>query len=145
MFVDRKTISMTLLSAMLGFIHVNTAQAETCPVHLKRNYKGYWYSNNKPGWRSYRSTIEGISVNTHHFGGVVYSPKRHRLACVYKASDRKWLALISNKYKPIVIDKKAMDYSGHHFRWQFNKKYKDYVCGQPITTHIEECSFQLVK
>ncbi len=145
MCVYRKTIFTTILIATLGLMSLNTAQADICPVHLKRDYRGYWYSNNKPGWRSYRSTIEGVVINTNHFGGVVYSPKRHRIACVYKASNGKWLALISNEYKPIIIDQKAMDYSGHHSRWQFDKKYKDYVCGQPTVKHIKECSFQLVK
>ncbi|MCB1826806.1 MAG: hypothetical protein KDH94_00175 [Coxiellaceae bacterium] len=130
-------------SVAAGLILSSTAFADTCPTDLKKDDDGYWYSDTKPGWKSHKTTPDGVTVSSSNFGGVVYSPSRNRMACVYKASDGKWVALVSNVHHGIVIDKKATDDSGNGPAWQFSTKHKDYACGHPTVTNIQGCQFQL--
>lgn len=141
MYTGRKTILATILIITVGISSV--VLADTCPTELKRDQNGIWYSKAKPGWKSHKAIPDGVTVSAKNFGGVVYSPKRHRLACVYKGSDGKWVALVSNVHHGIVIDKKAKDDAGTGPAWQYNKKYQDYACGQPKVTDIKSCQFQL--
>ena len=141
MSTSKKTIFTPMLAILFGF--VNVAIADTCPTKLARDSNGYWYSDSKPGWKSHKPMPEGVTLKAVNFGGVVYSPERHRIACVYKASNGKWVALVSNVHHGILIDKKAMDDSGEKPAWQFSKKHKDYACGQPNVTRIQGCPFEL--
>jgi len=120
-----------------------SAFAATCPTDLQRNHNGFWFSDTKPGWKSHRATKNGITVSSDNFGGVVYSPKRNRMACVYKASNGKWVALVSNMHQGINIDKAAADDKGKGPAWRYSSKHKDYACGRPTVTRISGCSFQL--
>jgi len=122
-----------------------SAFADTCPTDLKRNHSGYWYSDTKPGWKSHRTTKNGVLLSSDNFGGIVYSPRRKRLACVYKASNGKWIALVSNVHHGIVYDKRAMDSSGKGPAWKYNSKHKDYACGRPSVNRLSGCTFQLNK
>lgn len=141
----RKTTVLLTSGIICSIALSSTALANTCPIELKRNHNGYWYSDTKPGWKSHRTTKVGVTLSADNFGGIVYSPKRHRMACVYKASNGKWIALVSNLHRGIVIDKSTMDNSGKKAAWKYSIKHKDYACGQPSVTKISKCSFQLEK
>lgn len=140
MLIIRKTI---LALAFTTFFGSSTILSSTCPIELKRGQDGYWYSDEKPGWKSHKTTPDDVTVSPNDFGGVVYSPQRHRLACVYKASDGKWLALVSNAHHGVVIDKKATDDLGTNSAWVFSKKHRDYACGHPTVKNIKGCPFEL--
>lgn len=131
------------VSSLCTLFFMGYVCAATCPTDIKRNKEGYWYSDQKPGWKSKKRTPENITLDTKDFGGVVYSPKHKRLACVYKTSDKKWFALVSNKHPNIVIDKEAKDDSGKGPAWRYSKKYHDYACGTPFTTKLSKCVFEL--
>lgn len=141
MSIQRKTIITS--SVAVGLALSGTALADTCPTSLQQDHNGYWYSKSKPGWKSHKTTPSGVTVTASNFGGVVYSPKRKRIACVYKASNGKWVALVSNVHHGIVINKKAMNDSQQGPAWQFSTKHKDYACGYPSVTHIKGCKFHL--
>ena len=141
--LNKKT-ALLLGSGIIFAVGVTTsAFAETCPTKLQRDAKGFWSSDSKPGWKSHRATKEGITVETKKFGGVVYSPKRHRLACVFKASNGKWIALVSDVHKGIIINKDSLDVKDKAPAWKFSKKHQDYACGRPSVSKIERCSFKL--
>lgn len=118
-----------------------TAFTYTCPTSFKQESDGFWYSQEKPGWKSHKSTSPGITIKTTDFGGVVYSPSRHRLACVYKASDNQWIALVSSMHEGIMIDKQVKDEKGNGLAWRYSEKHKDYACGKPLVSNIDGCPF----
>ena len=124
-------------------IFLTAAVADTCPTDLKRNHSGYWYSDTKPGWKSHRKIKHGVTVKSDDFGGIVYSPKRKRMACVYRASNGKWVALVSKVHHGITIDKNAKTDNGKKHAWKYSKKHKDYACGRPDVVRVSGCSFQL--
>jgi len=132
---------MIVLAALL----IENSYSTTCPQTFKQDPKGFWYSSDSPGWKSHKPTHPDVSIHADHFGGVVYSPKKERLACVYKASDGKWIALVSNIHPQISIDKQATDNSGVKPAWKYNPTHKDYSCGLPSVNKISQCSFQLVE
>lgn len=140
-------IKTTLLAsaAALGLAVSAAGFADTCPTELKQDSQGYWFSDVKPGWKSHKPTPDNVTLDANDFGGVVYSPKRNRMACVYKASDGKWVALVSNIHHGIVIDKKAVDDSGKEPAWQYSSKHEDYACGQPSVMNVQGCQFQLAE
>jgi hypothetical protein len=117
---------------------LSSAWAATCPTELMQQHQGYWLSHQQPGWKSNSPTEHNISVNSEQFTGVVYSPKRQRLACVYRTSDGKFLALISNKHRTIKINTGA-----EQAVWHYHKDKKDYSCGKPGVKKISGCTFQL--
>lgn len=142
--MSRLKKTTTLVSAAaVSLALAGTAFGDSCPTDLKQNEKGYWYSDSKPGWKSHKTTGTDVTLSADHFGGVIYSPKRKRVACVYKASNGQWIALVSNVHHGIVIDKQALNDSGHGPAWQYNKKHDDYACGYPNVTHIDGCQFDL--
>jgi len=96
-----------------------------------------------PGWKSHIPTPTDVKIDSKNFGGVVYSPKRKRLACVYRASNNKWVALVSQLHHSIQIDEKTKDDSGTSPAWQFSKKHNDYACGRPRVTELDKCQFKL--
>lgn len=114
----------------------------TCPTNLKQDDNGYWYSTEKPGWYSRISTPKDVTLSAKNFGAVVFSPTRQRLACVYKASNNSWIALVSNLYADIEINKQTMDDTGNGPAWKWNVDHKDYSCGIPHTSDINKCSFR---
>lgn len=130
--------------AILSVCTVSSALALTCPTDIKQNTKGYWYSIEIPGWHSKVATPTNVTVNAKDFGAVVYSPERQRLACVYRTSNKKWIALVSSLYADIHIDKSATDDSGSAPAWRWNNKHKDYSCGKPYTKSLKNCTFQFV-
>ena len=142
MIMTHKKITLASI-LLITFGLSSTVVADTCPTKLERDHNGYWYSDAKPGWRSHKPTPEGVTLSAENFGGVVYSPERRRMACVYKASNGKWIALVSNIHHGILIDKKAMDDAGKNPAWQFSKQHQDYACGQPTVKNITGCQFQL--
>lgn len=137
----KKTIIGCAISFCASIAINHAVLAYTCPTNLKQNSEGYWYSQEKPGWKSHKPTDRDVTISATDFGGVVYSPTRHRLACVYKASDGKWVALVSAVHKNIVIDKQIKDSANNSAAWKFNQQYKDFACGQPSVTNIEGCPF----
>lgn len=118
-----------------------TAQADTCPTQIKQDTQGYWYSEQKPGWRSHVYTSTDIKLDTHYFGGVVFSPKQQRMACVYKATNGRWLAIVSDSYDGFKIDKQAVDESGAKAAWQYSDQHSDFSCGRPSVTKLTGCPF----
>lgn len=141
------TRTSTFMAASVGLLITAafsiSATAATCPTKLTQDSNGYWLSKAAPGWKSHKATPRGVTLSTKNFGGVVYSPARNRLACVYRASNKKWVAVISNMNKNIKIDKNAVDASGKKAAWKFSTKHKDYACGQPSVQKIETCQFSL--
>lgn len=133
----------TLASAALlvTSLMATTAMAATCPTELQRNADGYWMSSQAPGWKSHKKTAPGVTINAKNFGGVVYSPKRQRLACVYRTSDDKWLSLVSERHTGISINRKSMDKTGNKPAWKFSEKHGDYACGTPSVMKISGCEF----
>ena len=141
MLTLRKTLLTSVLLSTFGLSTLSIAN--TCPTELKRDHEGYWYSDEKPGWKAHKKTPDGVTIKVADFGGVVYSPQRHRMACVYKASDGKWVALVSSPHNGILINKKATNDPGNGPAWEFSKQHKDYACGHPTVTDIKGCEFQL--
>ena len=81
-----------LLTAIAGTLAIgltSSAFAYTCPMNIKREQNGFWYSNEKPGWKSHKSTPPNVTLSAKDFGGVVYSPKRNRIVkeCWYAPKD----------------------------------------------------------
>lgn len=124
-----------VLGVLFGISFGMGALAATCPANLQQDSKGYWTSNDPPGWKSYRPTGSNVAVDAKHFGGAVYSPTKKRIACVYKGSDGKWVVLLSSVYYPFSKD----DLSS---AWEYNPKHKDHICGEPKQT-LKDCKFDV--
>ncbi|MCH9644942.1 MAG: hypothetical protein K0U29_08475 [Gammaproteobacteria bacterium] len=125
--------AVIVISLTAGLI--STASfAATCPTQLIQDHKGYWLSHEKPGWKSFRVTKHNVSVKVKNFAGAVYSQQRNRMACVYRASDGYFIALVSHKKAKIKPTGK---------NWRFNKSHGDYACGQPKVKNISGCQFNL--
>lgn len=129
--------------ASVGLVLSMTASAKTCPTDLKKDHQGYWYSDSAPGWKSHKPTHGDVIIDPNNFGGAVYSPQRNRIACVYKASNGKWMALVSNIHNKITIDKQTADSSGSRAAWKYNPTHKDYACGLPSVKKLSKCRFDL--
>jgi hypothetical protein len=140
-----KTTLAMLGSAVFGVGLIGSSYALTCPKELLQDEQGHWYSYAKPGWKSPKPTPKGVSVKAtdDSFGGVIYSPKHQRLACVYRASNGKWLAVVSDRDDKISVDKQAIDDTGKNPAWRFSDKYKDYACGRPYSKKIDTCKFMI--
>lgn len=134
-------ITGVLLVGLLTFGAMEISAA-TCPKEVHQDDEGYWYSKQSPGWRSFNKTAKGVTLNVDYFGGVVYSPRHRRMACVFKTSDGRWLALVSQQRNDFRIDKQAMDDSGTQAAWQWNQQHRDYSCGRPTVTDPKNCPFE---
>ena len=127
----------------IGLGIITSAIAATCPTQLTQDAEGYWKSDQTPGWRSHKPTPKNVTISPNDFGGVVYSPSKKRLACVYKGTDGKWVALVSNVSSKVKIDKHAPADVGGGSAWKYNKRHNDYACGKPTVTSIASCPFEL--
>lgn len=132
------------ISSMFLVLTIGTnVMADTCPKNILQDSQGYWYSTEKPGWKSNSPTKTGIQLNVQDFGGVVYAPDKQRMACVYRDSQNQWIALVSEVTPNVQIDNKALDDSGKRPAWTLDEKYKYYTCGKPYITGVEKCPFTL--
>lgn len=113
------------------------ALADHCPTTITQDSKGFWTSNEAPGWKSTNGK-PGVTLSAKDFGGVVYSPEKKRIACVYKDSTGEWVVLLSSIDH--VFEKADLKGS----TWEFNDKYKDYECGTPKST-LKDCEFTVKK
>ena len=129
------------MGLVLGIGFTINVFAGHCPKNLHQDDKGYWTSNDQPGWKSHRPTSPTVTLEAKDFGGAVYSPLKKRIACVYKASDGKWVALLSSVYHPFNQDDlKAQE--GKNSPWEYNQQHKDWVCGTP-KHKLEDCQFDI--
>lgn len=128
---------------IIGLLSMTSVGANTCPVNLKQDDKGFWYSDEKPTWRSHKATNKDIVVKASNFGGAVYSPIHHRIACLYKDSENNWLAIVSKVNYTFAIDRAAKDDSGKEPAWKWSEKHKDYSCGNPHVKNITGCQFTI--
>jgi len=122
------------LSAGLGFTSISFANH--CPSKLHQDSKGYWTSNDEPGWKSVKPTASHVTLEPNNFGGAIYSPKQRRMACVYKSSEGKWIALVSNINHPFNQDDLNMEV------WTHAKKQNIYICGTP-KYKLKDCTFEV--
>ena len=113
-----------------------TSLASRCPTELHRDNKGYWTSNTPPGWKSITRTPSSETLDPNNFGGTVYSSTNKRIACVYRSSKRRWVALLSNINHPFNED----DLKGTV--WKYVPKHKDSICGKP-DHGLHDCEFDL--
>lgn len=127
-------IGITLL---MGISVAIPALADTCPTNLSQDSKGFWTSTEAPGWKS-TDGKPGVTIDIKDFGGVVYSPEKKRIACVYKDSTGEWVVLLSSVDHAFEKE----DLKGN--AWEFNEKYKDYECGTPKST-LKDCTFDVKK
>lgn len=127
-----------VLAIATGMSFVATTFAGSCPKNLTQDSQGYWSSNEPPGWKSPQPTDKKVTLEAKNFGGAVYSPSKKRIACVYKDSSGKWIAILSNIYHPFNED----DLKGN--AWQYSQKHKDYICGQP-KYELKDCTFEIKK
>jgi len=137
----RSQLLKGMLLSCLTLVAIGSSAA-TCPTKVERNDEGYWESEQAPGWRSFHKTAEGVSLDVSYFGGVVFSPRHRRMACVYKTSDGQWLALVSEQRNNFRIDKQAMDDSGTRAAWVWNDQHQDYSCGRPHVSDPKRCTFE---
>ncbi len=132
-----------VLALIIGITLLTTSSyASTCPTVFKQGPQGYWHSIEEPGFRSHQSTKPGITISATDFGGAVYSPKHQRIACVYKASNDKWIAFVSNHNQNIKINQPIQSSHGET-AWQYSPTHKDYTCGKPRVSDLSKCEFQI--
>ena len=117
--------------------------AATCPTHLKQDPDGFWFSHDEPGWKSRTTTKTGLTIDANDFGGAVYSPKTSQLVCVYQASNKKWIALLSVGHDRVKLQKKMSRHSNQKFAWKYDRQHLDYSCGQPEVNSLSSCAFSL--
>jgi hypothetical protein len=111
--------------------------ADTCPTNISQDSKGFWTSNEAPGWKSTEGK-PGVTLDIKDFGGVVYSPEKKRIACVYKDSTGEWVVLLSS------VDHAFEKEDLQGTAWEYNDKYKDYECGTPKSA-LKDCVFNVKK
>ncbi len=142
----KKTRSLSITMCLIAITTLTTISTSTfaanCPVNINQNTKGYWLSQDEPGWTSAETTPTHIKLLTEHFGGVVFSPKLARLACVYQTTAGQWRALVSNQHSGIHIDQNATDNKGNKV-WQWSNEHQDYSCGQPLVKSSSGCPFSI--
>ena len=137
----RNVLIASATGAIACLFFSSNVLANTCPTNLTQDEKGFWHSSEQPGWKSHIATPKDVTVDPKNFGGVVYSPKRQRLACVYRASNNKWIALVSDAHQGIKIDQNGKDDSGKAPAWVFSQKHSDYACGRPRVSDLSKCQF----
>ncbi|OGO90994.1 MAG: hypothetical protein A3F41_05090 [Coxiella sp. RIFCSPHIGHO2_12_FULL_44_14] len=135
---DQPILRKIFYGLLISLGLLTTAWAGQCPTTMQQDGQKYWVSNDPPGWKSHKPTAKDITLTSDRFGGVVYSPEKKRIACVYKGSDGQWIALLSDVYHPFNED----DLQGK--TWEYSPEHKDYVCGQPEHA-LEECQFDVKK
>ncbi len=135
-----KLLQLSVLAA--AAIASTATFALNCPTQLHQNAKGFWYSQQKPGWQSKITTPKKVRLSAKDFAGVVYSQKQDRLACVYKASNGSWVALVSNLFGAVQINKADKDDAGKASAWRFNQANSLYSCGQPNVKRLSKCNFE---
>ncbi len=108
----------------------------TCPTTFHQDKEGYWISDDAPGWKSHQPTGKDVKISEQQFGGAVYSPVKKRIACVYKGSHGRWVALISSQQHPFNEDDLNMS------AWMYSKKHNDYICGKP-KHGLSACTFSV--
>lgn len=128
---------LTGITLLIAGIFAIPALAETCPTHISQDSKGYWTSNDGPGWKSTEAKT-GVTLEAQDFGGVVYSPEKKRFACVYKDSTGTWVALLSSVDHAFEKE----DLKGE--AWEYNEQYKDHECGTP-KSKLQDCEFDFKK
>ncbi len=126
---------IALASIPAAIACATTAVAGQCPTALHQNSKGYWTSNDSPGWKSIKPTERSDTLAAKNFGGAVYSPAKKRIACVYKSKSGKWVALLSNLTHPLNEDDLNMKV------WKHVQKHNVYVCGTP-KYKLKDCTFE---
>ena len=132
-----------LLTAFPALAFCSIAIANTCPTHIIKEYNGFWVSKEAPGWKSSEQTGSNVTINTHDFGGAIYSPNQKRLACVYRSSAGFWVAFVSHVHKGFQIDRHALDDARQHHAWSWDKKHHDFACGRPNVVNLKHCQFTL--
>ena len=123
--VCRLTVMGSLLLALAN------SQAATCPTALYQDQMGFWYAYSMPGWKSMIKTKLNIKVDPTDFAGAIYSPKYQKMTCVYKTSQGKWLAMISEKQYSFSLNN----------NWKPDPKKNDFICGRPDVEKLEDCQF----
>lgn len=131
----RTFIITTLLCTGLSSLSAQAA-IETCPSKFYRNDEGFFISDQPPGWRSYKPSPNGTTLKVDDFGGAVFSPEHKRIACVYRDSNNKWVALVSSRAYAFSQDDLNID------AWKYNHKRKMFVCGTPESSRTE-CHFKV--
>lgn len=121
----------------------HSALALHCPTKLGKEHDGYWVSAQAPGWRSAIQTDNKTTVNTADFGGAIFVPSQHRLACVYRTSKGYWITLISHTHKHIQIDRHQRDDSGEYAAWRWDEQTKDFSCGRPYVKSYQSCTYTI--
>lgn len=133
---------MTKALIAIGLIAASFATyGDTCPTQLIQTHDGHWVSPNAPGWRTSTALPHQIKLNTRDFGGALYAPKQHRLACVYRSSNGLWVPLVSNQHHGIQINRHIKDKHQKKAAWKWNSLTKDFTCGRPTVTSPESCQF----
>ncbi|AAO90271.2 hypothetical protein [Coxiella burnetii] len=134
-----KRYSSVCLAVLGGFVAIGLSTAilaANCPKNMQKDAKGYWTSNEPPGWKSYRPSESDSTLEPKDFGGAVYSPAKKRIACAYKTTNNKWAILLSSVYYPFeASDLKSTT-------WKYNPQHKDYICGSPKQT-LDTCQFEI--
>lgn len=121
------------------------ASANTCPSKLIQSHDGHWVSTEAPGWHTSEALPHNVSIQTQDFGGAIYSPTQHRIACVYRNSKGFWTSLVSNTHRGLQIDRHALDDNGKHAAWRWDSQGKDYMCGKPTVKSASGCPFTVNK
>lgn len=137
-------LSSTIFTIGFSFAAL-AAEHFTCPTQLKKNDKGLWYSDQQPGWQSTAKLADGVTIEAKNFGGAVFSPTHKRIACVYRSSDDKWIAFVSDQNANIEVQKDVKDDSQKESAWKFSEEHKDYACGKPSVNDIKNCQFTFPK
>jgi len=133
-------ILFILLASYLGSYQIATA--DICPTKLDRSIEGYWYSTQHPGWSSIETFPQTITINPDHTGAIVFNPMKARLACVYKNSENKWVAIVSMPTNGIRTDTGILNQQSRRV-WQWSDEHQDFSCGIPDANHMAQCRFTL--
>ncbi len=126
-----------IAAALVGAgLYSAPAIAGTCPTNFYQDKSNFWVSDDPPGWRSYKKSPPNSTLSAKNFGGAMYSPKLRRIACVYRGSDKKWVALVSSNEHPFNPDDIKIN------KWKYIEKRKNFICGTPNHTR-SECEFKV--
>lgn len=141
-----KALLLSTAVFSVGFsISALAAEQFTCPTEFKKNAQGLWYSDQQPGWQSTAKLGDAVTIEAKNFGGAVFSPTHKRIACVYRSSDDKWVAFVSDQNANIEVLKDVKDDSGKESAWKFSDEHKDYACGKPSVNDLKNCQFTFPK
>lgn len=133
-------IRLCLATACLAMT-ITASATTSCPTDLTQSHDGHWVSTDAPGWHSSRALPHNVTINTKDFGGAIFVPSQHRIACVYRNSKGFWTSLISNTHRGIQINRHVLDDSGKKAAWRWDSQGKDFMCGRPTVKSANKCTF----